>query len=470
MEPVRARSRMREAAAIAAARLAASLSRLTRMGGGTTLPGRIAAAISPGLVAGLSSRMARGVVLISGTNGKTTTARSLAGILESAGLAIVHNRAGANLLSGIATALAAHATLRGRMRGEVGLFEVDEATLPAAVEATRPRVVVLLNLFRDQLDRYGEIDLIAERWRRALAVLPLGSTLVYNADDPMVADLCRDHTGPVQAFGLEEAPHGEDRTLEHAADARYCYRCGRPYVYTLVTLGHMGHYRCPGCGAARPAPQVRARRVSIHGADGASATIVADGTMIPVSTVLPGLYNVYDVTAAAAAALTLGIAPADVGRGIATTVPAFGRGERVDLGGREALMLLAKNPAGFNEVLRTVLLAEASPVVLIAINDLIADGRDISWLWDVDFEVLRDRARAVVVTGLRAEDMALRLKYAGFGAEQVSVEHTGETALDRARGLLRDGECLYILPTYTAMLHLREILARRGAVRGFWKE
>lgn len=467
---MRAWGRMREAAAIAAARLAASLSRLTRMGGGTTLPGRIAAAISPGLVAGLSSRLARGVVLISGTNGKTTTARSLAEILEAAGLAVVHNRAGANLLSGIATALATHATLRGRMRGEVGLFEVDEATLPAAVAATRPRVVVLLNLFRDQLDRYGEIDLVAERWRRALAVLPPESTLVYNADDPLVADLCRDHAGPVRAFGLEEAPHGEGRALEHAADARYCYRCGRPYEYTLVTLGHMGHYRCPGCGAARPTPQVCARGVHLHGADGAGATIIADGTAIPVSTVLPGLYNVYDVTAAASAALALGIAPAAVERGITATAPAFGRGERVDLGGREALLLLAKNPAGFNEVLRTVLLAEAAPVVLIAINDLIADGRDISWLWDVDFEMLRDSARAVVVTGLRAEDMALRLKYAGLGAERVIVERDGGGALDRARSLLREGERLYILPTYTAMLHLRKILARRGAVRGFWKQ
>lgn len=470
MGPSPAWGRMREAAAIAVARLAASLSRLTRLGGGTTLPGRIASAISPGLVSSLSSRLARGVVLVSGTNGKTTTARSLAGILEADGLAVVHNRAGANLLSGIATALAVGATLRGRMRGDVGLFEVDEATLPAAVEATRPRVVVLLNLFRDQLDRYGEIDLIAERWRHALDALPYESVLIYNADDPMVTDLCRGRSGPSWAFGLEESPHRDGRVLEHAADARYCYRCGRPYEYTLVTLGHMGHYGCPGCGAGRTTPQVRAREVRIHGADGATFTIVAGGTEIPVSTVLPGLYNVYDVTAAAAAALALGISMEAVGHGIATTAPAFGRGERVDVGGREALILLAKNPAGFNEVLRTVLLAEATPVVLIAINDLIADGRDISWLWDVDFEMLHGTARAVVVTGLRAEDMALRLKYAGMGASQVSVERDGQRALDHARRLLREGERLYILPTYTAMLQLRETLARRGALRGFWKE
>ncbi len=222
--------------------------------------------------------------------------------------------------------------------------------------------------------------------------------------------------------------------------------------------------------AARPQPQVRATGVRLHGADGARVTISAGETSFSLSTTLPGLYNVYDVTAAAAAALALGIDSGSVARGITATVPAFGRGERVMLDGRQALMLLAKNPAGFNEVLRTVLLAEASPVLLIAINDLIADGRDISWLWDVDFEMLRNRARMIVVSGIRAEDMALRLKYAGVAADRVAVERDGAQALDHARGLLRDGERLYILPTYTAMLHLREILARKGYVSGFWKQ
>ncbi len=463
---------MRKVAAIAAGRLTAAASRATRAGGGTTLPGRVAMTLAPGIIADLSARLTRGAVLVSGTNGKTTTSRLLGGVLEATGLVPIHNRAGANLLSGIASALVSRATLGGRLTGDIGLFEVDEATLPAAVEATRPRLVVLLNLFRDQLDRYGEIDLIAERWRRALAAMPREATLAFNADDPLVADVCRDYGGPALTFGLEEAPQEgrELHTLEHAADARYCYRCGRPYEYTLVTLGHMGHYHCPQCDAARPQPQVRATGVRLYGADGTSVTITAGETSFSLSTTLPGLYNVYDVTAAAAASLALGIDGAAVARGITATAPAFGRGERVTLDGHEALMLLAKNPAGFNEVLRTVLLAEATPVMLIAINDLIADGRDISWLWDVDFEMLRDRARMIVVSGIRAEDMALRLKYAGVAAGRIAVEREGAAALDRARGLLHDGERLYILPTYTAMLHLREILARKGYVRGFWKQ
>jgi len=463
---------MREVAAIAAGRLTALVIRSTRAGGGTTLPGRIAGALAPGIIADLSARLPRGVVLVSGTNGKTTTSRLLGGILEAGGLVPIHNRAGANLMGGIASALVERATIAGRLTGDIGLFEVDEAALPAAVEATRPRLVILLNLFRDQLDRYGEIDLIAERWRRALAAMPQGATLVFNADDPLVADVGRGYGGPALTFGLEEAPQGgrDLHTLEHAADGRYCYRCGRPYEYTLVTLGHMGHYHCPQCGTARPALQVRATAVRLHGADGASVTITSGETSFGLTTLLPGLYNVYDVTAAAAGALAMGIDSSTVARGITSTAPAFGRGERVTLDGREALMLLAKNPAGFNEVLRTVLLAEDAPVVLIAINDLIADGRDISWLWDVDFEMLRDRARAIVVSGLRAEDMALRLKYAGVAADRITVERDGAAALERARGLLRDGERLYILPTYTAMLHLRGILTRKGSVRGFWKQ
>ncbi len=463
---------MREAAAIVVGRLVAVASRVTRLGGGTTLPGRTAMALAPGIVTGLARRLSRGVVLVSGTNGKTTTARLLGGVLDAAGLVAIHNRAGANLLSGIASALVERATPGGTVHGDIGLFEVDEATLPAAVEATQPRALILLNLFRDQLDRYGEIDLIADRWRRALAAMSPDGVLVLNVDDPLIADVSRAYPGRTLSFGLDEPPEGVHplQTPEHAADSRYCYRCGRPYDYALVTLGHMGHYRCAQCGTERPRPKVRATGIRLHGADGVSLTLVHDETTLAISTVLPGLYNVYDIAAASAGALALGVAMETIGRGIMATAPAFGRGERVTIDGREALLLLSKNPAGFNEVLRTVLLAADAPVVLIAINDLIADGRDISWLWDVDFEMLRDRARQVVVTGLRAEDMALRLKYAGMDPARVTVERDGAAALERARALLRNGDRLYILPTYTAMLRLRALLVRKGYVRGFWKQ
>jgi UDP-N-acetylmuramyl tripeptide synthase len=476
---------MRRPLAIALAHAAAVASRLVGAGGGTTIPGRLAMAIAPGIVGELSARLQSGVVLVSGTNGKTTTCRLLGGILDAAGFDVIHNRAGANLLTGIASAMLARATVTGAIRpprnggavpgaprGAIGLFEVDEFTLPAVVDATRPAALVLLNLFRDQLDRFGEIDLIADRWRRALAAVPASTIVAYNGDDPLVADVCRTFAGRAVVFGLDDAPPRlhDARTLEHAADARYCYACGRPYEYSLVTLGHMGHYRCPQCGAARPAAEVRASRIALQGADGATFTLAAGGRDTEIRTTLPGLYNVYDVTAAAAAAAALGIDAGTIERGIEATSPAFGRGERVTIDGREALLLLAKNPAGFNEVLRTVLLADGDPVVLIAINDLIADGRDISWLWDVDFEMLRDRAGAVVASGERAEEMALRLKYAGVPMGRVTVERDLDRALAAARGRVAGGERFFILPTYTAMLRLREIMTRKGYVQGFWKQ
>jgi UDP-N-acetylmuramyl tripeptide synthase len=444
------------------------------------VPGRLALAIAPGLVARLTARLSRGVVLVSGTNGKTTTARLLGGILDAAGLATIHNRAGANLLSGIASALVTATTPAGQPQGDIGLFEVDEFTLPAAVNATQPALVILLNLFRDQLDRYGEIDAIAERWRQALGSLPASATVVYNADDPMVAEVGRLYAGRTLVFGLEDAPEARTFeyartpeggcTLEHAADARYCYTCGRLYEYSVVMLGHMGHYRCPQCGRHRPHPEVRASGIALRGADGAAFTLALGETTVSLSTVLPGLYNVYNAAAAAAGARALGLDTSTIARGLETTAPAFGRGERVTIEGREVLFLLAKNPAGFNEVLRTVLLADGAPVVLIAINDLIADGRDISWLWDVDFEVLRDRARLIVTTGIRAEDMALRLKYAGVAPERIVLEGDWWSALKRGYQALHAGERLYVLPTYTAMLRLRHLLARKGYVGGFWKQ
>jgi UDP-N-acetylmuramyl tripeptide synthase len=475
---------MRRPLAIALAHLAAAASRLVGAGGGTTIPGRVAMAIAPDIVADITSRLSNGVVLVSGTNGKTTTCRLLGGILEASGFDVIHNRAGANLLSGIASAMLARTSLSGEIRatssngparstrGAVGLFEVDEFALPTAVATTRPVALVLLNLFRDQLDRFGEIDLIADRWRRALEAIPTSTVVAYNGDDPLVADVCRDFKGRTVVFGLDDAPQRlhDAQTLEHAADARYCYLCGRPYDYSLVTLGHMGHYRCGQCGTIRRTPDVRAAEITLQGADGATFRLAAGGHTTDLRTALPGLYNVYDVTAAAAAALALGVDAGTVERGIAATSPAFGRGERVDIEGREALLLLAKNPAGFNEVLRTVLLDDRDPVMLIAINDLVADGRDISWLWDVDFEMLRDRARAVVVSGERAEDMALRLKYAGLAMDRVTTERDLDRALGAARRLVDDRERIFVLPTYTAMLQLREIMARKGYVQGFWKQ
>lgn len=459
---------LRLAAALAAAKAAGVLSRALGAGGGTTMPGRVARGIAPDVTVRLAGRLPHGTVIVTGTNGKTTTSRLVTRILEAAGLRSVHNRAGANLAAGIAAALVRHASMGGGMRGDIGVFEVDEATLPLVQGSLRPRAVVLTNLFRDQLDRYGEIDIIAGRWRSALADLDRSAAAVFNADDPLVAEVGAEHPGRVLPFGIEDAGCGIG-TVEHTADARYCYRCGVPYRYDAVYFGHMGKYRCPQCGAARPRPLVAAHDVEQRGLQGTAFRLETPQGAARVTTALPGVYNIHNILAAASCGLALDVALDAIVRGIAAFTPAFGRAERVSVDGREAVVLLAKNPAGFNEVIRTMLGAGGDEA-LIAINDLTADGRDISWLWDVDFEMLAGRAARIVVGGIRAEDMALRLKYAGVPADRMTVEKDLARALDAAAGAGGGDRPLYILPTYTAMLQLRAILQRRGAVRGFWED
>jgi UDP-N-acetylmuramyl tripeptide synthase len=329
--------------------------------------------------------------------------------------------------------------------------------------------MVFTNLFRDQLDRYGEIDHIASLWRAAGADLPPGGVLVANGDDPLVYEAVRGLPGRHVAFGIDDERQAR-RTLEHTAEARYCYRCGTAYEYAFTYFGHMGRYRCARCGVERPPLDVAARQVSLRGADGAAFVLaVAGGPGVPVATPLPGLYNVYNVLAAAAAALQLGATLEQVADAAASFTPAFGRGERIHVRGVEVRMLLSKNPAGFNEVLRTVLASGPLPVVLIAINDNIADGRDVSWLWDVDFEHLAGRARRVVVSGLRAEDMALRLRYAGLPPEAIELHPGYEAALEAALRLGEPGRPVFVLPTYTAMLAIRDVLRQWGSVGRFWE-
>ncbi len=460
---------LRLSTAIVLGKATASLSRLTRFGGGTTLPGRVARGIAPTVMSSLAGQLPQGSVFITGTNGKTTTARLIAHICAEADLVPVHNRAGANLAAGIAAALVESASVEGVPQGDLGVFEVDEATLPQIREALTPRVLVFTNLFRDQLDRYGEIDLVADRWRTVLQTLPRDIPVVFNADDPLVSDVAAQYPGPRFPFGIQD-PSLALPTMEHAADARYCYRCGVPYHYDAVYFGHMGIYRCPSCGMVRPTPVVAATEVVRQGVDSTEFTLQTPGGTVRVQTPLPGAYNIHNVLAAVACTLAMDVPLARIVRSLRSFAPAFGRAEHIRLDGRTAIFLLAKNPAGFNEVIRAVV-SEATEAaqLMIAINDLTADGRDISWLWDVDFEALQDRVGHVVVSGFRAEDMALRLKHADIAPSLVTVQPDLERAFDLAFQALPPSGRLYVLPTYTALLALRRILHRRGHVKGFWE-
>jgi UDP-N-acetylmuramyl tripeptide synthase len=445
----------------ALARLLRAVSRRIGRSGGTTAPGRMLLRLSPGALTRMARDLDDGSVLVSATNGKTTTSAMLAACLEAAGRPVVHNRAGSNMAWGVATALLD----AGGRPGQLGLFEVDEAWLPSVAEQVEPRLLLLSNLFRDQLDRYGELELLADRWAELVERLDGKASFVLNADDPLVADLGRDRR-QVTYFGVEDDSQALPG-MQHAADSKHCRNCGHAYVYDAVYLGHMGRYRCPNCGRERPAAQVAATSVRLDGMTGSRVELRTPHGPLELRLPLPGLYNVYNAVAAVATALELGVPLATAGEALEGFGGAFGRVETIPVGGRQMSILLVKNPAGANEVLRTLTLEDGALDLWFGLNDRVADGRDVSWIWDADFEVLAGRVRRATCAGTRAEEMALRLKYAGIDAE-LEVERDVERSLDRAVATAA-GERLYALPTYTALLELHDLLSRRGLARR-WSE
>ncbi|MEJ7798251.1 MAG: MurT ligase domain-containing protein [Solirubrobacteraceae bacterium] len=444
---------------IAVARAAGALSRRSGRGG-TSLPGKLLMRLEPRAMARLAARLPDGSAVISATNGKTTTAAMVAAILELDGTRLVHNRAGANMAGGVTSALLGAARGPG-IDGDAGLFEVDEFWLDQVVAQLRPRALLLSNLFRDQLDRYGELEAIADRWAAAVAAAP-ATGLVLNADDPLVAELGRERAGTVY-FGVQDdgmALAG----MAHASDSKHCRRCGAPYVYEAVYMGHLGRYHCPNGDGPRPAPDVWAGDVVLDGTRGASFDLHLGGEQARVALPLPGLYNVYNALAAAALTHVLGAGLDTIVSGLAATRAAFGRAETIHIGGRELAILLVKNPAGANEVLRTLALDAGEHDIFAILNDRTADGHDVSWVWDADFEMISERVRRVTCSGTRAAELALRLKYAGVPQHRLHVVPALEAGLDAA---LEAGEGrLIALPTYTAMLELRRLLVARGAAKG----
>lgn len=481
---------LRRTAATLAGKAIMQLSRRLHVGGGTQLPGVIARKVAPQVLRDLSARLPNGVVLVSGTNGKTTTARMLAAIIQAHGQRVLHNRAGANLITGLTATTVAGTDLFGRMRADIGLFETDEAHLPAAITETQPRVVLILNLFRDQLDRYGEVDTIAKKWRSALATLPSSSTVVLNADDPAVAYIGHELSCRVLYYGLQDTRYGIG-AVQHMADSQFCRRCGTAYTYDTVFYGHVGHYHCPNCGLQRPTPNIRLERLVLSGIAGSQLVIKDLEGAWDMKLPVPGLYNALNATAATAAALAMDIPPTKIRAALEGFTAAFGRIERIKMAGRDVLMALIKNPVGASETVRMIAGDQSSsdqfaqadradagaptpeqpPLhLLIVINDKIADGTDVSWLWDANFEQLAGRVGQVVVSGTRAQDMAVRLKYAGIAPGNITTEPVLGRALERVLERSPADQPLYLLPTYTAMLELREELVRRGLVKPFWED
>jgi UDP-N-acetylmuramyl tripeptide synthase len=507
--------RPRTIAAIFAGKAAAAASRLTGRGGGTAVAGLAALRIDPGIVRALASQAGAGAVMVTGTNGKTTTSLMLNRIATEARLRPLHNRSGSNMMRGLAAMLVAEAGIGGAIADasrRLAILEVDEATLPEAVAAVRPRAIVFTNLFRDQLDRYGEVDTVARAWERALSETTdnrqqttaeprtknqefatdhdgpatsdhrpaiEGLTLVLNADDPAVAHLGRTAGARALYYGIEDVSSAGAGD-EHASDFRTCLVCGAELTYTLAFYGHIGHWRCPSCGNARPAPDVRVTRVEARDDATAMTVETADGAL-EIRLPLAGLYNAYNAAAAIAGSVALGLPRDAIVSALNGFTAAFGRQERFAVDGRDVRVLLGKNPTGLNQVLRTISSGAASASahtgdghardgggILFFLNDGLADGRDISWIWDADYETARPVAAWAIAAGTRADDLALRLKYAGFG-DDVPTVHETAAALDRALAATPSGGTLYVVPTYTAMLEVRALLAKRAGASPYWE-
>lgn len=435
---------------------------------GTTLPGQIALRVDPGVPGRLAARLPHGVLVLSGTNGKTTTAAMVAAILKRRGWRLAHNSGGANLKAGITTALLAGAG-RGR---DAALLEVDEATMPFAGRVLQPRLAVVLNFFRDQLDRYGELERAVALVGRGLAGMPAGATAVINADDPLAAAISGTEHLQRLHFGCSPAAAGAELVGAGPSDVPSCPRCGAALDYAQRFYAHLGVYRCPGCGFGRPEPEVLVT-AWIPGSAGqpGEVTVRAPGGDLTFPLALPGLYNVYNAAAAVAAALAMGSAPPDVAGALGGFRSAFGRMEWTEVAGHPTCLALVKNPTGCGAVLRTAVADPArGKAMVLLLADGVADGMDVSWIWDVDFESLaaaQGDFAAVIAGGPRAADMALRLKYAGILPERLGVEPDVAAALAAAQRAAAPASALYILPTYTAMLEVRGVLVRQGRLRPF---
>src|SRR6266581_8266079 len=425
----RRRTSLRAGLAVIGGRAAGALSRRLRLGGGTSIVGLVAQRLYPDIVGHLSTQLAHGSVLVTGTNGKTTTSGFIAAILSDAGLRVWRNREGSNLMQGVAGALVIRAQPDGNLRraGQaISIFEVDEAVMPQAVQTLPPRIAVFTNLFRDQLDRFGEVDSVSARWQQAVGLLPETAILILNADDPTTAHLGEFFPGNAVFFGIDDSTldltHESLSAERHQViDTRTCPHCGGEYIYSVRYYSHLGHYSCSKCKRVRPGADVRAVKVVTDGIDRLRIQIETRTQQGDIVIPLAGFYNVYNALAAIAACQALGINWEPIVSGIEQFKPAFGRGERVQVEGRTLRLLLAKNPTGFNEVLRTLFSNGSPRHLLFVLNDNIADGQDISWIWDVDFERTTHHLATLTVAGTRAFDLALRLKHAGLEQEAMTI-------------------------------------------------
>jgi len=447
---------LRHISSICAVKSVICLIKTFKMGAGTNFPGKIACKISPRLLSCLTKQTKKEIITITGTNGKTTTAGLAASVFETFDRKVVHNKEGANMLTGIITAVAENSSLNGKLKADNCIFETDEAYMSLVFDNFNPDIVLVTNLFRDQLDRYGELNTTARKIEAAIekTIQKKPLKLLLNADDPMVSRIMEDSAGENLAtvfYGFDEIEYLNQIEKTYSPLESVNCKCGEAFGYTKIFYGHLGYYECSGCGAKRPSTKVSAKAyIDIA----RSRLVINDKFEVRVD--LPGLYNCYNALAAITAGMEAGIPPETIKKGIENYSTIFGRSESLNINGKDTLIQLIKNPIGASEVLKTIRNDDKGKLFIV-INDNYADGRDVSWLWDANFEMLSTHGKTTVISGSRAFDMAVRLKYAGIDSKNLIVTENVKKALGEALKGVEVDERLYILPTYTSLLELEKI-------------
>jgi len=437
-----------------------NLSLTLNLGSGSTWPGHLALSANKHFIQDLLKKSHTKVILIAGTNGKTTTSTLIQHILEKSGKKVFQNATGANLLNGIASSLVVHTDRLGKIDYDFAIFEVDENALPSLLKEITPDTIILLNLFRDQLDRYGEVNTIVSNWAKALRDLPSTSTLILNADDPEIAYLGMQRSvilgsevtpeskkDPGQArmtnifyFGLDDKKLGQTG-FQHASDSLYCPKCRTKLTYATRYFSHLGDWSCKKCGLKRP-------QLSL-----------STSSFYPLS----GIYNIYNTNAAVLQSRILDIDSHTIKSALQTFAPAFGRQEMITYYGKQIQLFLSKNPTSLNQSLRTIKNMKGKYLLLV-LNDRAPDGRDVSWIWDVDFEDYITPDMHVFISGDRCYDMGLRVKYTQklrITNYELRINSDVKDAIDNAVTEMPKDETLFILPTYSAMLETRKIITGR---------
>ncbi len=450
--------------AVAACKLTRQALRLFHRGG-TALPGKAARLFDPDILKRVSEGME--IIVVTGTNGKTTTCSMLENALRAGGRESLSNKSGANLLSGVTAELTCNATWTGKPKTHYAVIECDEGALKQVAPLISPKVIIVTNLFRDQLDRYGEVMHTLDEIRKGILASP-GSILCLNADDSLTGSLAGDVPNPVVWYGLD-TPTGEEKEPV-LSDARYCIRCGTEYGYHYHTYAHLGGFFCPKCGYSRPEPDFAVTQIEEMNTAGTRCRVRMSAAPyeMEITVGLPAVYNLYNAMAALCACTAFGLPAEECAASLKTVHSSFGRMENFILGKTSLQMILVKNPAGCSQALEYLSSVKEPCRAVFALNDRTADGHDISWIWDADYEKICSSGilQEILVLGDRAEDMQLRLKYAGADTSRITIVREAREAL---KWIEASPVPVFAFPNYTSMLELREAVRERTGEKEFWQ-